>query len=104
MNFGVILPHTKLYGGVKRFLELGNALIDLHQHFTVYTPEGKAPDWFHFSGSTKTFASLKEDPIDVLFTTETPFVDVLCSANAKHKVCYHAKQYIQFADQSQFIV
>ena len=89
MNFGVILPHTKLYGGVKRFLELGNALIDLHQNFTVYTPEGKAPDWFQFNGATKSFAFLKEDSIDVLFTTEAPFIDVLCSANARHKVCYH---------------
>lgn len=91
MNFGVILPHTKLYGGVKRFLELGNALIDLHQNFTVYTPEGKAPDWFHFNGATKSFDFLKEDLIDVLFTTESPFIDVLCSANAKHKVCYHVR-------------
>ena len=36
MHLGVILPHTKLYGGVKRFLELGNIFIELGHTFTVY--------------------------------------------------------------------
>ena len=53
MHLGVILPHTKLYGGVKRFLELGNIFIELGHTFTVYTVEGKSPSWYDFKGETK---------------------------------------------------
>lgn len=91
MNLGVILPHTKLYGGVKRFLELGNEFIRLGHHFTVYTVEGKAPDWFDFKGKTKTFAGLQQDDIDALFTTETKFLNELVNAKAKRRILYHVR-------------
>lgn len=91
MNIGVILPHTKLYGGVKRFLELGNVFIELGHHFTVYTIEGKAPDWFDFKGETKSFNALKTDLIDSLFTTETKFLNELVHSNAKRRIFYHVR-------------
>lgn len=91
MNLGVILPHTKLYGGVKRFLELGNIFIGLGHQFTVYTIEGKAPDWYDFKGETKTFAHLQKDDIDALFTTETKFLDELVKANTKRRIFYHVR-------------
>ena len=91
MNLGVILPTTKLYGGVKRFLELGNIFIEMGHNFTVYTNEGVAPTWFDFKGETKTFAYLKLDKIDALFTTETGFVDLLVNSNAKRRIVYHVR-------------
>ena len=75
MHLGVILPHTKLYGGVKRFLELGNIFIELGHTFTVYTVEGKSPSWYDFKGETKNFAALQKDDIDALFTTEVKFLE-----------------------------
>ena len=91
MHLGVILPHTKLYGGVKRFLELGNIFIELGHTFTVYTEEGKAPSWYDFKGETKTFADLKKDDIDALFTTEVKFLEQLTTAHAKRKILYHVR-------------
>lgn len=44
MILGVLLPHTKLYGGVKRFLELGNIFVEQGHRFIVFTPDGKGPD------------------------------------------------------------
>lgn len=35
MRIGTILPHTKLYGGVRRFLELGN-LFEIECQFYIY--------------------------------------------------------------------
>ena len=40
MKLGVLLPHTKLYGGVKRFLELGNIFVEKGHDFYVFTPDG----------------------------------------------------------------
>ncbi len=91
MKLGVILPHTKLYGGVKRFLELGNIFIELGHQFTVYTIEGKAPDWYDFKGDTKPFNALKTDDIDALFTTETKFLNELVGANTKRRIFYHVR-------------
>lgn len=91
MHLGVILPHTKLYGGVKRFLELGNIFIELGHTFTVYTIEGKAPTWYDFKGETKTFVDLKKDDIDALFTTEVRFLEQLVTANTKKKIFYHVR-------------
>ena len=85
MNLGVILPHTKLYGGVKRFLELGNIFIELG-HI-----EGKSPDWYDFKGETKTFADLQKNEIDALFTTETKFLNELINANTKRRIFYHVR-------------
>lgn len=91
MNIGVILPHTKLYGGVKRFLELGNVFIEAGYNFTVYTVEGKSPDWYDFKGETKTFNELKSDSIDALFTTEAKFINELVEANTKRRIFYHVR-------------
>ena len=91
MHLGVILPHTKLYGGVKRFLELGNIFIELGHTFTVYTVEGKSPSWYDFKGETKNFAALQKDDIDALFTTEVKFLEQLTTANTKRKIFYHVR-------------
>lgn len=91
MHLGVILPHTKLYGGVKRFLELGNIFIELGHTFTVYTVEGKAPTWYDFKGETKSFADLQTDDIDALFTTEVKFLEQLVTANTKKRIFYHVR-------------
>ena len=50
MRLGVLLPHTKLYGGVKRFLELGNIFVEKGHDFCVYTPDATPPDWFSYKG------------------------------------------------------
>lgn len=91
MKLGVILPHTKLYGGVKRFLELGNLFIASGHTFCVYSEEGIAPDWFPFKGETKPFAALEREPPDVLFCVEIRYTDLFLRATAKHKIFYHIR-------------
>jgi glycosyltransferase involved in cell wall biosynthesis len=88
MNIGAILPHTLLYGGVQRYLELGNAFIHTGHSFTVYTPDGASPSWFSFAGTVSPLAKIKEKTIDVLFTSEESFLDELLSANARRRVFY----------------
>lgn len=91
MKLGVILPHTRLYGGVKRFLELGNIWIEAGHHFTVFTLDGRAPDWFSFKGECKTFEQLQEETIDALFITEGQFLELLLKANARRRIFYHVR-------------
>lgn len=88
MVLGVILPHTKLYGGVKRFLELGNIFIEKGHRFIVFVAQGGAPDWFNFKGEVIPNAEIENHKLDVLFFTEPRFIDIVDKADAVNKVIY----------------
>lgn len=89
MKLGVILPHTKLFGGVKRFFELGNIFIDKGHEFFVFTPEGLAPNWFDFNGKVNILDSLPSYSLDALFFVEVKALTNVLEAKAKNKIFYH---------------
>lgn len=89
---GVLLPHTKLYGGVKRFLELGNEFVKLGHRFIVFTPEGNGPDWFDFKGENTTFDKIECYELDALFTTTVRFMPIIMESKARHKIFYHVRK------------
>jgi glycosyltransferase involved in cell wall biosynthesis len=88
-QFAVILPHTLLFGGVRRFFELGEIFIRHGHRMIVFTPEGKAPDWFQFSGTVESLSNLRNYSLDCLFTTEDKFLKYLLDANSRLKIFYH---------------
>lgn len=88
-KFAVILPHTLLFGGVRRFFELGEIFIKNGHQMFVFTPEGKAPDWFRFSGTVDTLNNLPNYSLDCLFITEHVFLQNLLDAQSGIKVFYH---------------
>lgn len=89
MKLGVILPHTKLFGGVKRFFELGNIFIDKGHEFIVFTPEGLAPDWFNFNGKIDVLNNLSSYSLDALFFVEVKVLKNVLEAKAKNKIFYY---------------
>lgn len=89
MKFGVILPHTKLFGGVKRFFELGNYFIQKGHSMVVFTPDAQQPDWFDFKGDIQKVSSIEQYSLDVLFFVEVAVLNHVLKANAKQKVFYH---------------
>jgi len=91
MILGAILPHTKLYGGVKRFLELGNIFVEKGHDFCVYTPDGVAPAWFDYKGRMGTFDEIAEAPLDALWTTTPGFMPLVLQSKARHKIFYHVR-------------
>ena len=50
MRIALFLPHVGVFGGVRRFLELGNAWTRLGHEVTLYHPDGTAPAWLPFDG------------------------------------------------------
>jgi glycosyltransferase involved in cell wall biosynthesis len=92
MVYGVILPHTLLFGGVKHFLELGNILVRRGNEFIVFTPEGHPADWFPYIGKTERLSELSNFKLDLLFISETDYLKDLLASNATLKVFYHISQ------------
>ncbi len=91
MDIGVILPHSKLYGGVKRFFELGNLFVADGHNFVVFNEEGDLPDWFSFKGEITTINEISNYRLDVLFFTEHRYYQVAANANAGRKIFYFVK-------------
>jgi glycosyltransferase involved in cell wall biosynthesis len=91
MRLGVILPHTKLYGGVKRFFELGEVFLKLNHEFYVFTPDGVSPVWYTGNVKTLNLAELKRYAFDALFITEVQFATQLIESNAKRKILYFVR-------------
>jgi glycosyltransferase involved in cell wall biosynthesis len=89
LTIGVILPHTKLFGGVRRFFELGEILERKSHQFIIFTPDGIRPQWFDYSGEVRVINELNQYSFDALFITEMTFLRDLIEANAKMKVVYH---------------
>lgn len=50
MRISTFLPHVGVFGGVRRFLELGNAWSALGHEVTLYHPAGDAPGWLPYRG------------------------------------------------------
>lgn len=91
MKLGVILPHTLLYGGVKRFMELGNIFVDKGHEFFVFTKEGIGPTWFDFKGEMKTFTDIATVELDAIFFTEPRFVPLVKESNSKRQIFYFVR-------------
>lgn len=92
MILGVLLPHTKLYGGVKRFLELGNIFVEKGHRFIVFTPDGQAPTWFNFKGEMQTFDHINDTELDALWTTTVKMMPRVLASKARHKIFYHVRK------------
>lgn len=89
MNIGAILPHTRLYGGVKRFIELGRIFRQHGHNFTIYTPTGEPPTWTHNDLRYATFNDLNTEHNQLLFTTDRKSKAVILNAHADYKIFYH---------------
>jgi glycosyltransferase involved in cell wall biosynthesis len=92
MKVGAVLPHTLLYGGVKRFFELGTALSRLGHAMSVFTPEGAPPDWGDFPVEVRPLRDLDRAALDVLFFTERAYLDTVLQSRATYRVFYHVRQ------------
>lgn len=70
MKIAAVLPHVDVFGGVRRYLEIGNELSNRGDYFVLFHPEGGSPDWFDFKGITKSFSSLGAETYDIGLCSE----------------------------------
>src|SRR3989442_1288545 len=56
MRIGLFLPHAGVFGGVRRYLELGNEWVAMGHAVTLCHPNGEPPKWLTFAGRTARLA------------------------------------------------
>lgn len=65
MRIGMFLPHVGVFGGVRRYLELGNEWAAMGHDVTLFHPEGTAPAWLPFRGTTRPTAAAAASDSDL---------------------------------------
>src|SRR5262245_44950822 len=65
MKIALFLPHVAVFGGVRRYLELGNEWVAMGHEVTLHHPEGAPPAWLPFAGRVATLASAADTASDV---------------------------------------
>jgi hypothetical protein len=73
MKVGAILPHVKRFGGVRRFIEVGNELVHRGYDYHLYVKDLGSPG-FPFKGKLKAWKNINAD---VLLIGDPPSFSVL---------------------------
>ena len=87
-DFGALLPGVGVFGGVRRFLAIGNELVGRGHRYTLYHPQGDAPSWMPFAGATRPLAELGAQRHDVLLCGEPSLLAAFAAAPARLKLFY----------------
>lgn len=90
MKIGVILPHLKQFGGVRRFIEFGNKIADAKFHeITIYVTNGPQQiDWMEFRGRLAGVKELISEQMDVCICGDAPSLPVLRRTKASLKAVF----------------
>ena len=90
MRFGIILPHLKVYGGIRRYIEMSNALVNKGHSvglFIVdYDPRWQDA-WGGYDIDPRIFIAKETSiPYDICICGDASSLDYLEAANAQAKV------------------
>ena len=106
LRIAVLLPHFGVYGGVRRFLELGRIWIARGHHVALLTRDAGADQrpWLPFSGPVGSVGELSSGPWDVVLSPD-PELFLLAGAEGALRVFYavlegapHASRACRHAD------
>ena len=87
MKIAAVLPHVEVFGGVRRYLEIGNELTKRGHSFILFHSDGR-PEWLDFKGVVKPLISVEEDSYDVGICSDYSILDQFERVKAKKKFFY----------------
>lgn len=88
MTISFLLPNLRLYGGIRRMLEIANRLIDDGHAVTLYHSNGSPCAWMPVRATVRTaadFVRTNHDHALYIFHEQYP---IFHQANAKHRYFY----------------
>jgi glycosyltransferase involved in cell wall biosynthesis len=88
MKIAALLPHVEVFGGVRRYIEIGNEFVKRGHTFVLFHPAGTAPAWLEFRGTVKPFSSLADDGFDIGICGEYSILPEFDRLQAKNKYFY----------------
>ena len=88
MKISAFLPHVGVFGGVRRFLELGNAWTALGHEVTLFHPGGEAPVWLAFRGRVAPLAAAATATADLALCADPHTFDAFAAHEARTHLYY----------------
>jgi glycosyltransferase involved in cell wall biosynthesis len=88
MKIAALLPHVQVFGGVRRYIELGNQFVRRGHEFTLFHPAGTPPEWLPFEGRTRPFNEMGKDAYDIGLCSEYSVLDRYAGLRASVKYFY----------------
>jgi glycosyltransferase involved in cell wall biosynthesis len=88
MKIAFVEPHLKLYGGIRRILELSNRLTGLGEQVVIYHPTGEPCDWMECRAGVRPLKRLFDSSHDVVIFNNPPDYRLVRRARARLKVFY----------------
>jgi hypothetical protein len=95
MRVGIIEPHLRRYGGIRRMLEFANRLEARGHHVTFYLPSDQELfcSWMTCRASVKAMPAGFEDPLDVLIFNHEPHWHLLYRFSGARRRVFYALHY-----------
>jgi glycosyltransferase involved in cell wall biosynthesis len=87
-DFGALLGSVGVFGGVRRFVTLGNELARRGHRYVLYSPTGAPPDWLPYAGEVRPLAALAGAAHEVLLCGEVDLLPHFAAAPADLRLFY----------------
>src|SRR5262249_52491306 len=88
MRIGLFLPHVGVFGGVRRYLELGNEWVAMGHDVTLHHPDGTPPAWLPFAGRSLPIAAAGAAGSDVALCGDAASYGAFRAHRARRHVYY----------------
>jgi len=88
MRISLFLPHVGVFGGVRRFLELGNAWSACGHEVTLFHPGGGPPSWLRFAGATARLDEARGREADLALCADPHSLEAFSAHRAGARVYY----------------
>jgi glycosyltransferase involved in cell wall biosynthesis len=103
LTIRALLPHTRIAGGIRRFLELGNEFVRRGHHYVVFKPDVDPPAWFPCNFHFRPLDTVRALPYDVTLVGDVGVMHLLPQAPSKLRVLValgdrYASKYLKFLE------
>jgi glycosyltransferase involved in cell wall biosynthesis len=88
MRISTFLPHVGVFGGVRRFIELGNAWRALGHEVTLFHPAGTPPEWLEYRGRVAPLAAAAAETADLAVCADPHTFDAFAAHAAGTHLYY----------------
>ena len=88
VRISLFLPHVGVFGGVRRFIELGNAWTALGHEVTLFHPWGEPPAWLPFRGAVARLAAAAGRRADLALCADPHTYDAFAAHPARTHLYY----------------
>lgn len=95
MKISFVEPHLKMYGGIRRVIELSNRLTQRGHDVTIFHSDGSMCEWLECIAKVKSYSELLQESHDVIIYNDPNRTDysLVKKADAKLKVFYVLELY-----------